>query len=151
MKDSRLKGSNKQCILCGKKTKLVKTECCKQWICDDEDKYQLFSYSTVSCSRNHRRYTVCGYHHTEEHSGKWQTCDKCKNEIDTEMYVWYGTNEYNFEKLANPPKFDPTHCAECDRIIKRGMEGYTHMPNGTFLCEECGQKHMDKLMSKGKQ
>ncbi|EKD25444.1 MAG: hypothetical protein ACD_80C00056G0006 [uncultured bacterium (gcode 4)] len=150
MKESRGKASNKKCILCGKKTKLVKTECCNQWICDDEDKYQLFSYSTVSCSRNHRRYTLCGFHLTEGHAGKWQTCDKCKNEIDVEMYAWYGTNEHNFEKLTNPPKFNPTHCVQCDRIIKRGVEGYTHMPHGTFLCEECGQKHMDELMSRGK-
>jgi hypothetical protein len=31
--------------LCGKTKKLTKTECCGQWICDDEDKYVLFSYA----------------------------------------------------------------------------------------------------------
>src|SRR5512136_2648141 len=55
-----------RCGLCGKTKKLTKTECCNQWICDDEDKYVLFSYATNSCLRNHRRYTLCGYHHFEE-------------------------------------------------------------------------------------
>jgi hypothetical protein len=31
------------------------------------------------------------------------------------------------------------------------VEEYTHMPDGTFLCVACGQEHMDKLMSKGKE
>ena len=34
-----------RCGLCGKSGKLIKTECCGQWICDDEDKYVLFSYA----------------------------------------------------------------------------------------------------------
>jgi hypothetical protein len=53
-----------RCGLCGKKGKLTRTDCCGQWICDDEDKYVMFSYARNSCHRNHRRYTLCGYHHT---------------------------------------------------------------------------------------
>lgn len=65
-----------KCGLCGKKKNLVRTECCGQWICNDEDKYVLFSYSQNSCHRNHRRMTLCGYHHGEGHKGKWQDCKK---------------------------------------------------------------------------
>jgi hypothetical protein len=34
-----------RCGLCGKRGRLVRTECCGQWICDDEDSYVLFSYN----------------------------------------------------------------------------------------------------------
>ena len=49
-----------KCGLCGKKKNLVRAECCGQWICNDEDKYVLFSYAENSCHRNHRRMTLCG-------------------------------------------------------------------------------------------
>ena len=45
-------GSNPRCGLCGKMANLTKTECCGRWICDDEDKYVLFSYARYSCHRN---------------------------------------------------------------------------------------------------
>lgn len=64
----------KKCGLCGKTKNLIRTECCNNWICDDEHKYVLFSYANNSCSRNHSRYTLCSYHHGEGHSGKWQDC-----------------------------------------------------------------------------
>jgi hypothetical protein len=86
-----------------------KTECCGQWICDDEDKYVLFSYERNSCYRNHRRYTLCAFHHDEEHKGNWKDCVECRNAFETEIYVFYGTNEFNFEKLENPPAYLPTH------------------------------------------
>jgi len=35
------------------------------------------------------------------------------------MYVWYGTNEYNFEKLLNPPSFTRRN-AECGVVIRLG-------------------------------
>lgn len=47
-----------RCGLCGKTKKLTKTECCDNWICDDEDQYRLFSFAHNSCRRNHRRYTL---------------------------------------------------------------------------------------------
>lgn len=105
------------CGLCGKKTKLTKTPCCDNWICDDEHEYVPFSYERNSCFRNHRGYTLCGYHFAEGHNGKWQDCVKCLKEIETEMYVYYGTNEYNFEKLNNPPKYKPKRCKKCGSII----------------------------------
>ncbi len=125
-----------KCGLCGKTKNLTKTDCCGQWICDDEHKYQLFSYARNSCSRNHRRYTLCGYHYAEGHSGTWQTCSNCREDIETEMYVYYGTNEYNFEKLTNPPKYKPTRCAKCKKIIVLGEGGYS-MKGGKYFCMEC--------------
>ena len=127
---------SKRCGLCGKTKNLAKTDCCGQWICDDEHTYVLFSYARNSCFRNHRRFTLCGYHYAEGHMGNWQTCSACKNEFETEMYVYYGTSEYNFEKLKNPPKFKPTRCAKCKKIIHLGEDGYS-MHSGRYYCMEC--------------
>jgi hypothetical protein len=44
-----------RCGLCGKPKNLAQTECCGQWICNDEHKYVLFSYARNSCARNHDR------------------------------------------------------------------------------------------------
>ena len=137
------------CGLCGSTRKrLMKTECCGNWICDDEDNYVLFSYARNSCSRNHRRYTLCEHHAVEEHTGGWKTCKECRNSFETEDYVWYGTNAYNFEILPDPPKFNPTHCSQCEIIINRGEDGYTQLAGDKFLCELCGSKHMDELTKK---
>ena len=126
-----------RCELCEKRGKLTKTECCDQWICDDEDKYVLFSYSRNSCHRNHRRYTLCGYHYNEGHDGNdWQSCQKCRESFETEMYVWYGTNEYNFEKLKDIPPYEPTRCAKCNTIIKLAEDGYSRK-GGEYYCYDC--------------
>jgi hypothetical protein len=71
-------------------------------MCDDEHTYVLFSYARNSCHRNHSRYTLCAYHYNEGHAGDWQTCRICRESFETEVYVWYGTNDYNVEKLKNP-------------------------------------------------
>jgi hypothetical protein len=125
-----------RCGLCGKTGNLTRTECCGQWICDDEDQYVLFSYARNSCSRNHRRYTLCGYHDAEDHAGSWKTCASCRDDFETEMYVYYGTNEYNFEKLENPPEYEPTRCAECNRVIALATDGYS-MRGEDYFCAEC--------------
>jgi len=126
-----------RCGLCGKTENLTKTECCDNWICNDEDQYVIFSYARNSCYRNHRRFTLCGGHHAEEHDGDWKTCEACKEvSRETEMYVFYGTNEYNFETLPNPPSYKPTKCVKCGRIIRLGYEGYSHGPEG-YVCENC--------------
>ena len=123
--------------LCGKTRKLTKTECCGQWICDDEDQYVLFSYARNSCYRNHDRYKLCSYHHNEMHKGGWRECRSCRDEFETEMSVWYGTNEYNFEKLDNPPRYELTKCAKCGNIIKLGEEGFI-LTGKQYLCLNCG-------------
>ncbi len=138
----RASTSSRQCGLCGSKTKpLTRTPCCGNWICDDEQDYVLFSFATNSCHRNHDRYTLCSSHYNEEHTGRWQDCPKCRKGFETEMYVWYGTNEYNFEKLENPPKFEPTHCGDCGRVIHLGTDG--HMMSGRkYYCGRCSNKRM---------
>lgn len=133
---AKTKATRRRCGLCGATGKLMKTECCGEWICDDEDQYVLFSYARNSCSRNHRRYTLCGYHFYEEHSGRWQNCGKCRAAFQTEMYVYYGTNEYNFQVLEDPPDYEPTHCGRCGRVIILADGGYSHSSDG-YLCGVC--------------
>jgi hypothetical protein len=125
-----------RCGLCGKTKNLTKTECCGQWICDDEHKYKLFSYARNSCYRNHSRYTLCGYHYNEGHEGDWKTCLKCREAMETEMYVYYGTNEYNFEKLKNPPDYEPTKCSKCGAVIVLSEGGYSQCGD-EYHCEKC--------------
>lgn len=139
-----------RCGLCGKTTTLTKTECCGQWICDDEDRYVLFSYARNSCHRNHNRYTLCSHHYNEGHQGKWRNCPKCRESFDeTEIYVYYGTNGYNFEKLSDPPAYEPTKCARCGKVINLGEDGYS-MKGKEYLCEVCSDREFAKL-PKGKK
>jgi len=122
-----------RCGLCGQTENLTRTECCGNWICDDEHKYVLFSYARSSCLRNHSHYTLCARHFREEHEGRWQDCPTCREDWDTELYAWYGTNEYNFEKLENPPSFEPTLCGGCGRVIRLGAEGFVYWRDKFFL------------------
>jgi len=126
----------RRCGLCGATKRLMRTECCDQWICDDEDSYVLFSFAATSCARNHRRHTLCGSHHAEEHEGRWQDCAACRKNFLTELYVHFGTNEYNFEVLQNPPSFEPTKCARCQRVIQLSTEGFA-IAGDDYLCEDC--------------
>ena len=128
-----------RCGLCGKSGPLTRTPCCDREICDDEDSYRLFSFARNSCFRNHTRYTLCGAHVAEEHEGDdWKTCGECREHyMETEMYVWAGTNEYNFETLPNPPSFEPTRCSECNRRIRLGEDGYTLSAGGIYTCMSC--------------
>ncbi|MCX8118623.1 MAG: hypothetical protein N3G78_11895 [Desulfobacterota bacterium] len=132
-----------RCGLCGKRKKLKKTECCGNWICDDADRYVPFSYARNSCARNHDRYTLCGYHYHEGHEGSWKDCELCRNAFVTEMYVYYGTNEYNFEKLENPPAYLPTRCAICGVIILLGYETYSTRGD-QYYCEKCALKDFER-------
>lgn len=126
-----------RCGLCGKSRKpLTRTECCGQPICDDGSEYVMFSYARNSCSRNPWRYTLCGHHHGERHRGDWKTCARCRKDFELEMYVYYGTNEYNFEKLENPPAYEPTHCAGCGRVIVLSRESHTRHPDGSYRCDD---------------
>ena len=134
------------CGLCGKTENLTKTDCCDNWICDDEGKYRLFSFARNSCSRNHRRYTLCGGHYEEGHEGRWQDCQDCREMQEPEMYVYFGTNEYNFEKLSKLPKYEPTQCIKCNRVIRLGTDGYSYDPEG-YLCDKCTSKKFGDLPS----
>ena len=133
----RRKTANRpRCGLCGKTGNLTKTECCGRWICDDADQYALFSYARNSCYRNHRRFTLCGYHYDEDHPGHWKDCDECRKGFETEMYVYSGTNEYNFEKLKNVPDYQPTTCAKCGAVIVLSEGGYS-VCRGEYRCGRC--------------
>jgi hypothetical protein len=55
------------------------------------------------------------------------------------MYVWYGTNEYNFERLANPPSYEPTRCAKCNKVIRLAEDGYS-VKESEYLCEACSYR-----------
>ena len=136
-RETRSKSADQPCCgLCGATGNLTKTECCNQWICDDEDQYRLFSFARNSCSRNHRRYTLCGHHFDEHHPGHWQDCPKCRAGTEPEMYAYYGTNEYNFEVLESPPSYEPTHCSSCGRTIVLADGGYSYSGDG-YLCGTC--------------
>ena len=132
------------CGLCGKTENLVKTLCCNNWICSDEDK-NVPSSSQNSCSRNHNYFTLCGYHYNEGHEGKWQDCQLCKDSFETEIYVNLGTNEHNFEKLKNPPSFEPTRCSLCNNFITLSEGGYSLRGN-EYFCAECTAKDFEKEM-----
>lgn len=104
----------------------------------------MFSFAHNSCSRNHDRYTLCSFHYNEGHTGNWQDCEACRASFETEMYVYYGTNEYNFEKLPNPPTYEPTHCASCGKVISLGYDGYT-LAEGRYYCERCSAKRWKQV------
>jgi hypothetical protein len=135
-RQQRSSDNRPRCGLCGATEGLTRTPCCDNWICDDEDEYQLFSYERNSCFRNHRRYTLCGGHYEEGHHGDWQTCEKCRSSQEPEMYAHFGTNEYNFTKLKNPPKYEPTKCAKCGSVIVLADGGYSHSRDG-YTCYHC--------------
>ncbi len=128
------------CGLCGATEDLMKTPCCGNWVCDDENEYVIFTYARNSCARNHRRYTVCAHHYQERHEGDWKKCTKCRHSFETEIYVYFGTNEYNLEKLENPPTFEPTLCTQCKSVISLSEDGYTIMPKEGYVCEACYAK-----------
>lgn len=106
----------------------------------------MFSYARNSCQRNHDRYTLCSSHYHEQHEGSWQDCTKCRESFETEMYVWYGTNEYNFEKLPDPPSYEPTQCSRCGTVINLGEDGYS-IRGKEYMCESCSAREFKKMFA----
>jgi hypothetical protein len=136
-----------RCGLCHNAGRLTRTPCCGHLICDDEDQYVLFSYARNSRSRNHSRYTLCASHFNEGHPGAWRDCPASREGFETELYVYYGTNEYNFEELANPPAFEPTRCTRCATVIDLGEGGYAMTAAGYF-CEACAEKEFGSVFGR---
>ena len=124
------------CGLCGKRGSLTQTECCQQWICDDAHTYEMFSYVRNSCYVNHSRFTLCGFHYNERHRGDWKTCKQCRSAFETEIFVYYGANDYNFERLDNPPAYEPTRCSVCTKRIRLAQESYS-VRGGQYVCGTC--------------
>jgi len=61
------------------------------------------------------------------------------------MVAWYGTNEYNFEKMPDPPPYDPTKCSRCGVIINLGPDGYTRSGD-EYWCKSCAAEERKKNM-----
>lgn len=122
------------CGLCGDSEKLIKTPCCNHWVCDDEHTYVLFSYSTNSCYRNHDRYTLCATHFREGHAGKWQECKACKDDYPIENYADFATNDFNFEKLKNPPKVT-IKCVNCS-FKSNTVQDFSCQTSKGWYCEK---------------
>jgi hypothetical protein len=137
-----MKSEKRVCGLCGKSENLTQTPCCGNWICDDAQEYVLFSYDTNSCYRNHDRYTLCATHHREDHPGTWQKCQKCKDEYPIENYVDFGTSDFNFEKLKNPPKVT-IKCANC-RFKSNTAQDFAYQTSKGWYCgrDKCQEAAM---------
>jgi hypothetical protein len=132
--------------LCGKNAPLTKTECCGNWLCDDAASYVLFSYARNSCSRNHDHYTLCAFHHREQHPGSWKECPLCSAGFQTEVYVYFGTNEYNFEKLENPPAYEPTRCSTCGVVIRLSEDGHAQFGEQIW-CQACADDQLEARLN----
>jgi hypothetical protein len=52
-----------------------------------------------------------------------------------------GTNEYNFEKLENPPAFEPKRCATCGAAIRLAHGGYSQCGRD-YWCESCSRNEL---------
>jgi hypothetical protein len=132
-----------KCGLCGKTENLVKTDCCDTWICDDTHNRILLSNGQNSCLGKHDHYTLCSYHFTNRHKGDWQNCSACRKSFGTEIYVWYGTNEFNVSKLENPPAFEPTKCIDCGCLIVLSSDHYSKSADG-YRCLNCSDLLAEK-------
>jgi hypothetical protein len=145
------KKTPKQCGICGSTTeRLMRTGCCGNWVCDNEHKYEMMSYSRAFCGRSHARYTICGSHTGSGHHcdkpncpcpridpGDCRACNDCFNDTRGE---WFGTNGYNFTPSRCPAKgaLHTDECSTCKRRVHTGHEGYSTMPDGSVSCNECG-------------
>ena len=96
-------------------------------------------------------YTVCAAHYHEGHSGHWKSCKECAELWEKEDYVWYATNEYNFEKLENPPEYEPTRCSGCNKILDLINEVVISGSNKKKYCLKCEMKKESKPKSEKPQ
>ena len=76
-----------------------------------------------------------------------RTVRSAARSFEAEMYVYYGTNEYNFEKLPNPPEFEPTRCASCGKVIKLGEAGYSVLGK-KYTCMDCLSPEVRELLAR---
>ena len=133
---------NESLLKCGKP--LIKTKCCKHWICNDSHLYSPGSFGRNSCFINHQRYTLCGLHHAKNHEHRWQDCLECKNDMDYIHYAEKATNGYNFEILRiKREKFVCDNCGFGSFEIKDFCGQLTNDIQVKFYCRE------EKFVSKG--
>ena len=130
----------------------MRTDCCNRTICDSSHTAGAGVSNILDiCSRNHREYTLCGLHKKEchEESRDWRDCSKCKQHFKfPEMFVGYGTSQYNFElDWLDPPTFEPTHCSQCGELLKLNINMCIVKADGTAIC----QKHQQLSLSAAKK
>lgn len=90
LKAKKIKG--KHCFLCGDTTSpLVKTECCHQWVCCDTSFVSIRGGGY--CEFEHKNYSICYFHYSNNHEGKWQDCKECQEFFDKEDF----DRELNFK------------------------------------------------------
>lgn len=143
---------NKSCGLCGNRMPpFTLTTCCNRVVCDDQSDYQLMSYARNSCSRNHWRYSLCSFHHTEGHgSSDWKTCQECKSSF--EEYEWFkmGSNPPEAPACVNFPDDVLTsetrpalpRCSQCQKEInfyanEAFSVGYCSHGQSGMRCSRC--------------
>jgi len=139
------------CKLCSKgwnEVRLRRTSCCKQVVCDNEDEYQMFSYSRKFCNRSHNRYTLCGYHGHDQECKKnkdWRLCAECvKSDIPASVAdkLWRGLNSYNIYPMLSQdvPKHSLCEtCCKCHKKFISGAEGCSHSREG-ISCLRCNTR-----------
>jgi len=139
------------CAVCGKTGKMALSACCNKPMCVEAPKRSK-RYRNKSCYEGHARYTLCASHHTEGHSGDWKNCRKCIESCEAEMYNWYGTNEYNFDKLPKLLEYEPAICKHCGKVISLVNDGYSGF-KGDYTCWDCLLKEdsLDDLCKKDKK
>ena len=59
----------------------------------------------------------------------------------TEDYVWYATNEYNFDKLPDPPAYEPTKCSQCASVIRLSEDEYSKLGK-EYFCSDSTEKRI---------
>jgi len=82
------------CFICGDDTApLVRTPCCKQWVCCDTAylSYQGGGY----CQFEHENSSICHFHHNEKHQGNWQDCEECILFFGNEEFDLMSKNQMN--------------------------------------------------------
>ena len=63
------------------------------------------------------------------------------------MHVWYGTNEYNFDTLINPPTFDLTYCSQCKkRLFYQTVDIYPFLVDIVAITVQSPIKNEKKLL-----
>ena len=73
------------CRFCGRESvPLVKTKCCDQWVCCDTSFLSIRGGG--HCQFEHEQYSICHFHHNEQHEGTWQECAECRDSFDETQY-----------------------------------------------------------------
>ena len=77
--------AGEHCRFCGDKSSpLVKTRCCKLWICCDTAFVSIRGGGY--CQFQHEYYSICHFHYNEGHQGAWQVCEECRDFLGKEQF-----------------------------------------------------------------